>query len=312
MFKQILKKIKEYDTIIIHGHQRPDGDCYGSQFGLQRILKENFKNKKVYVVGGLCEYCSFLGQMDQIEDSVYENALAIVVDCGNSERISDQRYKTAKYVIKIDHHIADNHYGDLAYVEEEAPACTQIIYDFAAKMKLRIPYDAAFALYVGLVTDTGRFRFDSVVGHTMEVAGHLLDLGVSPDKVDNYLSVESLDTLKLKGYVLSNFETKPGFVYIKMTRDIVEKFGVSDEEAANQVSTLAGIEGYPVWALFMEYPDNEIRVRLRSRGPDINKLAEKYEGGGHAKAAGAKLAKWEDLDQFANEASEISMAFQGK
>lgn len=302
--EHILNKIKEYNTIIIHGHKRPDGDCYGSQFGLQRAIKATYPDKKVYVVGGVCDYCAFLGKMDEIPDDTFKGALAICVDCAVADRLADQRFSLAAYVIKIDHHIAEESYGDYQYVEEDAPACTQILTDLIRKGNLKMTYDAAFALYTGLVTDTGRFRFDSVVAHTFEVAAYLLGFGVDPSVLDNYLSVETLQTLKLKGYVLSNFEmTEEGFAYIKMTRDVVEKYGVSDEEAANQVGTISTIEGCPVWALFMEYPGNEIRIRLRSRGPVINTLAEEYNGGGHAKAAGASLETWDDLDDFVKKAS---------
>ncbi len=304
--KQILKKIKKYNTIIIHGHTRPDGDCYGSQFGLKKLIEATYPEKKVYVVGGTCDYCKFLGQMDEISDDTYKGALAICVDCATAERLADQRYNLAEYVIKIDHHISVDAYGDYQYVEEDAPACTQIITDLAKKGKLKMTKDAAFALYTGLVTDTGRFRFDSITPHTFMVASYLLKYGVNPAELDNLLSVDTLNILKLKGYVLSNFEmTEEGFAYIKMTRDIVEKYGVTDEEAANQVSTISTIEGCPVWALFMEYPGNEIRIRLRSRGPVINTLAEEYNGGGHAKAAGASLNTWDDLDGFVKKASAI-------
>lgn len=302
----ILNKIKEYNTIIIHGHRRPDGDCYGSQFGLKHALLATYPEKNVYVVGEECDYCSFLGKMDQISDEMYKGALAICVDCASLDRLSDQRHSLADYIIKIDHHIAVDNYGNYQYVEEEAPACTQIITDLIIKGNLTMTKEAAFALYTGLVTDTGRFRFDSVVSHTFDVASYLLNYGVNPSELDNYLSVETLNTLKLKGYVLSNFQiTEEGFAYIKITRDIVKQFNVSDEEASNQVGTISTIEGCPVWALIMEYPDDEIRIRLRSRGPVINTLAEEYQGGGHAKASGAKLNDWSELDGFVKKASLI-------
>jgi phosphoesterase RecJ-like protein len=101
----ILNKIKQYDKIIIHGHIRPDGDCYGAQFGLKDLILSSFPKKKVYVVGETSEYVSFVGQVDQIPDSEYNGALSIVVDTATKDRISDQRYLLGKEVIKIDHHI---------------------------------------------------------------------------------------------------------------------------------------------------------------------------------------------------------------
>src|SRR5574344_970490 len=97
----IIKKIKAYDRIIIHGHQRPDGDCYGAQFGLKDIIKNSFPEKEVYVVGETSDFVSFVGTPDRIEDALYEGALSIVVDTATEERISDKRYKLGKEVIKI-------------------------------------------------------------------------------------------------------------------------------------------------------------------------------------------------------------------
>ncbi len=306
VFKEILNTIKEYDTIMIHGHTRPDGDCIGSQFGLKYLILDNFPDKKVYVVGETSDYVKFVGVPDGAEDDLYKGALAIVVDCGNSERISDQRYKFAQKLIKIDHHIEDTPYGDIKYVEEEAASCTQIICDFAREMKLMVTERAAYPLYVGMVTDSGRFRFDSVTPNTFLDAAFLLSCGVNIEDVDNNLSVTNLKTLKLTGYVLNNFKTtENGVAYICMTREIVEEYGVSNEEAANQVSSLAGIEGYPVWCLMMEYSKDEIRIRLRSRGPEIKTLANEYGGGGHAKASGAKLENWDELPKFLSDADKL-------
>lgn len=99
--------------------------------------------------------------------------------------------------------------------------------------------------------------------------------------------------------------TDHGFAYAKLTRKEVESFGVSYEDAAAQVSTISTIEDCPVWALFLEYSEEEIRVRLRSRGPVINLLAEQYHGGGHAKASGATLYNWDELEGFVNKADEL-------
>jgi phosphoesterase RecJ-like protein len=300
MFNQILEEIKKYNRILIHGHIRPDGDCYGSQFGLKAIINENFPEKEVHVVGDTSDFVSFLGTPEKatILDEMYNDALVIVVDCGSAERVSDQRYQTGANVVKIDHHIAQTHYGNLVYVEEEAPSCCQIIAKFALDCGLRLNKEAAFALYTGIVTDTGRFRFRGITSETFMIAAKLLEYGVEVDVLDNYLSIETLQTIKLKGYVLENCEfTENGVVYIKMPREIINKYGVTDEEAASQVGLIGGIEGYPCYCLFIEYP-NEVRIRIRSRGPRVDKLANKYSGGGHEKAAGARLSSWDELAAF--------------
>lgn len=306
--EHILKKIKEFDTIIIHGHYRPDGDCIGSQYGLMHIIKATYPNKNVIITGETSDFVSFVGAPTLLEDeSLFENALSICVDCATSERLSDTRYNKAKYSIKIDHHIDVEKYGDYQYVDTTAPACAQIITEFYLKFKdeLIMNKEAATALYVGILTDTGRFKFDSVNSRTFMAAAALVDFGVDLGYIDNQLSVETLQTLKLKGYCLSNFKmTENGFAYIIMKRDTINEFGVSDEDAAAQVSTISTIEGCPVWAIFMEYP-TEIRIRLRSRGPVINLLAEEYGGGGHAKASGARLNDWTQLDEFVKNADTL-------
>jgi len=297
----ILQEIKHFDTIIIHGHKRPDGDCYGGQYGLKGILKAAFPQKNIYVVGEESDYVKYVGTPDVITDDVYEDALSIVVDTATKDRISDMRYTLGKKVIKIDHHIDVDAYGDMNWVDTSYPAVSEMITDFAFQHKLEIPLVSAIALYTGLITDTGRFRYRGVSKRTHTLAGLLIEAGVDVEFIDSKLSKETLKMYALKGYVYSNFTTvEGGFIYLKMPRAVIEEYGVTDEEAASVVNLIGGLDGYPVWALMIEY-ENEIRIRLRSSGPTINTLAEKYEGGGHAKASGARLPSWEHVDQFSKD-----------
>lgn len=303
---KILNKIKEYETIIIHGHKRPDGDCYGAQFGLKDIIKNSFPQKRVYVVGEASDFVSFLGDIDTIDDSVYNGALSIVVDTAVVNRISDKRYALGEEIIKIDHHIPIDDYGNIRWVDTNFPSCAQMIAYFYSQFKdeLKLSLTGATALYTGIVTDTGRFRFRGVSPLTHQITALLLSKGVDIEYIDLKLSQESLKTIALKGYIYSNFVQREGFIYVKLTRDVIDKYEVSDEEAAATVNLLSGIEGFPVWALFIEYP-NEIRIRLRSSGPNIDKLANQYEGGGHAKASGARLSSWDELPNFIKDAEEL-------
>jgi len=308
--QKILNKIKEYETIIIHGHKRPDGDCYGSQFGLKNIIENSFPDKKVYVVGQTSAFVDFIGKTDEITDETYQGALSIVVDTAVEDRISDSRYSLGKEIIKIDHHIPVDDYGDIRWVDTNFPSCAQMIAYFYYKNKkeLKLSLDGAIAMYTGIVTDTGRFRFRGVSKLTHQMAGMLLEKGVDVEYIDSKLSRESLEMISLKGYVYSNFVTTEGFIYLKMTRDIIEKFQVTDEQAASVVGLLGGIEGFPVWALFIEYP-NEVRIRLRSNGPTINELANRFGGGGHAKASGARLESWEQLPEFIADVEAVVKAY---
>lgn len=309
--QKILNKIKKYETIIIHGHKRPDGDCYGSQFGFKNIIEQSFPKKKVYVVGERSAFVDFVGKIDVIPDETYQNALSIVVDTAVEDRISDPRYKLGKEIIKIDHHIPVDDYGDIRWVDTNFPSCAQMIayFYFTYKKQLKMNLEGAIAMYTGIVTDTGRFRFRGVSQLTHQMAGMLIDKGVDVEYIDGKLGKETLEMIALKGYVYSNFVTAEGFVYLKMTRDIIEKYSVSDEQAASVVGLLGGIEGFPVWALFIEYP-NEVRIRLRSNGPTINELANRYGGGGHAKASGCRLEGWEQLPEFIKDAETVIKAYK--
>jgi len=301
ILKQIYQKIKQYNTIIIHGHTRPDGDCYGAQFGLKNIIENAYPQKKVYVVGETSDFVSFVGTMDVIADSVYQDALCIVVDTGSAARVSDQRYTMGKYIIKIDHHLPIDQYGHLQWVDPSFPSCAQMITYFSTKFKnFKITLPGATAMLTGIITDTGRFKYRGVSKLTFEMAGLLVEKGADLEYIDSHINNDTLAMIRYKGFVYQNFiTTDGGFIYLKVTPDVMKQFDLTRENAASIVNLLSGIEGYPVWATFLENPDDgEIRVRLRSSGPDIDLLANKYHGGGHKKACGATLASWQELPAF--------------
>ena len=291
--RKILEKIKEFNTIIIHSHIRPDGDAIGSQYGLMYLIKDSFPDKNVYVSGDYSDYVSFLGKPNLIDECLFKNSLSICLDCAIDERLSD-------YSIKIDHHIKDKVYCDYEYIDDNAASCAEIIVEFYEKFKdeLIMSKDCANALYVGILTDTGHFRYDSVSSKTFKMASILLENGVNLGKIDTLLSSETLELLKLKGYGLNNFKiTVNGFAYIILYKNIIEEYNVNYEDAATLVNLISNIKDIPVWAIILE-TDREIRIRLRSKGPSINTLAGKYNGGGHKMASGAKLKSWNELDNF--------------
>lgn len=299
---KILEKIEKYKRIIIHGHTRPDGDCYGAQFGLKDIIRNSFPEKEVYVVGETSDYVSFIGTPDIIEDDLYKGSLVIVVDTATESRISDKRYNMGDYLIKIDHHIPVDDYGDLRWVDTSFPSCAQMIAFFYRTFinKLNMSEIGARAMYTGILTDTGRFRYRGVSKLTHELAGLLVEQGADVVEIDNYLSKETIEVFKYKAHMLSTAKFDEGFVYNVVTQDLVDKYNVSMEDASAAVNIYGGIEGYNVWFLAIEYPD-EVRLRIRSNNIEIDKLANKFEGGGHKMAAGAKLNNLDELDNFLEE-----------
>ena len=187
MFEQVLNKIKEYDTIIIHRHKNPDGDALGSQIGLKNIITEAFPKKKVYTVGDSSKRFSFMegSEMDEIPDEIYKDALAFVLDTSASALISDERYKSAKETIRIDHHIFCEHICDLEITDTSYESCCGLITELAIECGLELNTLAAKSLYTGMVTDSGRFRFRDVSGDTLRYAAIMLDQGIAGRKISS-------------------------------------------------------------------------------------------------------------------------------
>ncbi len=303
--QQILDKIKEYDTVIISRHFLPDGDAIGSTKGLAAILRLTYPEKEIYVVNeDYSDHLAFLGGEDTINDGKYEGALGIVVDTGTADRMSNKKMGLCKELIKIDHHVDIRPYGDISWVEEfRSSACEMIadLYD-TFKAELKIDVNAATYLYTGMVTDSGRFRFEGVCGETMRLAGILLDVGVNTERLFAELYLEDFEYLKFKSYVYQKMkQTENGVVYIYVDKKMQERFHLTVEQASAVVSSLEGVRGGIIWVAFIEKQDN-IRVRLRSRFVSVNDLAQKYHGGGHDKAAGATVYSVKEMKALLKDA----------
>ena len=310
VMKQILDKIKQYDTIIITRHVRPDGDAIGSSKGLAAMLRLTFPEKKIYLqTEDSSDYLAFLGPDDkQIPESVYSEALLIVTDTATVDRISNSRYALAKEVIKIDHHINIKPYGDISWVEDwRSSACEMIAYFYKTFSKeLKLDVEAATYIFTGMVTDSGRFRYEATTGDTLRLAGMLLDFGIDTDTLYAHLYLEEYDQLKFQAYVLQNMQITPhGVVYLHVDNDMQQRFALTTEQASEAVSYLKYIKGCIAWLAFIDMPDGTIRVRLRSRFMTINELAEKYGGGGHQCTCGATLTTAEDIEKMLKDADAL-------
>lgn len=307
--KQILDKIKEYDKIFLFRHIRNDGDCVGATKGLKRILQLTFPEKQIYLIDNdKAEYLEFLGPEDEpVPDEMYTNALGIVIDTASEERISNKKYTLCRELIKIDHHIPLENYGDIMWVEEERSSACEMIADFYATFRdeLRIDSEAATYIYTGMVTDSGRFKYEGVTGETMRNAAIMLDCGVDTEKLYAHLYLEAYGYLKFKAEIYRRMQiTENGVAYIFIDKAMQEEFGLTLEQASACVGTLDSIRGAIVWMAFIENGDDEgsIRVRLRSRFVHINPIAEKYRGGGHACASGAIVYGWEEAEALLRDA----------
>ena len=305
----ILNKIKEYDRVILFRHVRLDGDCVGSTKGFQRILQLSFPDKEIYLVDGQhSEFLAFLGpDGNEIPDEYYRDALGIVLDTASLKRVSNPKWELCKELVKIDHHIPITPYGDLQWVEEERSSACEMIADFydTFKDELKIDKEAATYLFTGMVTDSGRFRYSSVNGQTMRLAGLLLDLGLDLDTIYANLYLDDFDHLKFKSHVYKTMKiTENGVAHVFITKAVQEKFGLNMESASSCVSFMDSIKGCLCWIAFIETGDAEgtIRVRLRSRFTPINHIAENYRGGGHDCASGATVYNRKEMRDLICEA----------
>ncbi len=304
--KKVLDKIKEYKKIYIFRHFRPDGDAVGSTKGLQRILQLSFPEKQVVLQNAdFSDYLAFLGGEEALlPEEEYKDALGIVLDTGTAKRVSHQGFTACKELVKLDHHIPVESYGDTEWVEEERSSTCEMVAAFydAFKGELKIDGQAATYLYTGMVTDSGRFRFRSVSGDTMRLAGLMLDQGIDVDTLYANLYLKDFSEFKFESHVYEKMQmTENGVAYIYVDQAMKEQFGLSNETASASVGYMDSIKGVLAWIAFIDSGDGSIRVRLRSRFAAISEIAERYSGGGHACAAGATVYSETEMQSLINE-----------
>lgn len=306
MFKKIKELIETYNTIIIHRHFNPDGDAYGSQMGLKRILKTNYSQKEIYAVGDVNQY-SFVGEIDEISDDKYQGALVIILDVAVSHLVSDDRYKLADYVIVIDHHLNPSDIADLEYNDSSSIACAQIVAEFAIEMGLEVDEEAAYALFTGIATDSGRFKYPSTSAKTFEIASFLVNKGINISEIYETLYTEAINFKKLRGHFIHNFQlTRMNVAYMKNDLSLKDEFNVTTFQVSRgMVNQMADIEGVEIWANFTLNEDNEVFVELRSKRHSIVHIARKYGGGGHALACGCTLKNLEEADEVLNDLDQL-------
>lgn len=289
----IISKIEEYDKIILFRHIRPDADAVGSTKGLQRIIRLSYPEKDVRVIHeDKSEILTFLGEEDApVSPDFYKDALAIVIDTGTEERISNKSYALCREILKIDHHIEEKPYGNAAWVEPKRSSASEMIVSFyeAFRDRLKIDAEAATYLYTGIVADSGRFRFTSVSGETMRLAGLLLDIGIDTERIFTNLYVKPAHTFRFQSAVYKKMKiTKNGVAYLHITKRMMRRFGLSSEQAGEAVNYMDSIKGSLIWMVLID-AENKTRVRLRSRYAEVHAVATKYHGGGHACACGATV-----------------------
>ncbi len=299
MKDKLFLAIEAYDTIILHRHSRPDLDALGSQRGLAIVLKAAYPHKSIYMVGDMSARYAFLGEMDEIEDCVYENALVIITDVAVSHMVSDERYKLANEVFVIDHHKNPSDITDNVLCDSTKIAVSEYIPELLLERGYQIPKEAATAFYGGIVTDSGRFQYGETTGDTLILAGKLLKLGADKEFIYKNLYTEGLAERQMKNWFAARFATtEHGVAYLKNGKEVFEKYKVDFFDISRgMVGVMAGIKEIPIWCNFtLDIANNKIVGEFRSRETSIVDIAKKYGGGGHDLACGATLSTWEEVD----------------
>ena len=310
MFKEIYKKIEEYDTIVIARHIGVDPDALASQLALRDSIKLTFPDKKVSAIGtGSAKFYS-VGKLDRLEK--VNNALLIVLDTPDQKRVDSVDFSQFAYMIKIDHHPFVEKFCDLEYIEDTASSTAEIIMNFIMSTELQCDKNIAETLYLGLASDSNRFLFDSCTSKTFGLVSIFLEkYNFELSQVYKKLYLRPLNEVRLEGYIALNMTvTENGLGYIKITNDVLTQLEVDSASAGNMINNFNFIKEVLVWATITEDIKNEqIRISIRSRGPEINEVAERFNGGGHKFASGAKLKSFDDAMQLMKKLDECLIEY---
>lgn len=300
MINELVYKIKEYETIIVLRHTRPDLDALGSQRGLALSIKESYPNKKVYMTGDMTDKYAFLGEMDTIDDSVFKDALVIICDVAIKAMVSDDRYTLAKEIFVIDHHTNDSDATKNVIIKPSVSSTAELITDIMTANYFRIPKEAATALYAGIISDTGRFQYNPSAS-TFRAAAKLVELGADYNFIYDNIYVETLSQRRMKNYFSNKFEvTKNGVAYIKNDLDVFNMFDVDVFTVSRgMVNVMSGIDEIKIWCNFtFDKTKNAVLCEFRSRGIKIVDIAKNYGGGGHNFACGATIESFAVADKI--------------
>ena len=292
MFEQIKQLIEAHDTIIIHRHKNPDGDALGSQAGLKEILRDNYPAKTVLATGDMTPRYAFIegSQSDTVSDEQYRGALAIILDTSAKALISDERYLLAEQTARIDHHIFCEKIADCELTDTSFESCCGLITAFAIACGWRVSDMAAKALYTGMVTDSGRFRYDSTSAQTHRMAAFLMERRFDTADIYRNLYADDFSHILLRAQFVLKIQFTPQKVaYIYTPREELASYHADTFTISRgMVSVMAEIRGVDIWVNFTE-TDDGVLCEIRSSRYNINPIAVKYGGGGHAKASGATL-----------------------
>ncbi len=289
IYQDIFKKIKEYQRIIIFRHQNPDGDAACSQLALAEYIKDNYPDKEVYRAG-IDDYSSY-STYEDLNNDIFQDFLAIVLDTANVDRADDERFKSADFIIKIDHHPPIDQYGDLNYVDTKASATCQILADILFSENGIMSDKCCEYLLAGILTDTMNFTTTNTSSSTLSLAARLIEKGnLKISEISDNVFKKPLSEFKLVTEIRNHLQIDSGLGFLVLSQDDLDDIGCTWRQAKNQVAEFGNIEELKIWTIFIYNSDTSLyEGTLRSKRPYIlNQLILKYNGGGHPNAVGVK------------------------
>lgn len=307
MLKKIYEQINKFNTIVIARHIGVDPDALGSQFALKRSIEKTFPDKKVYAVGSKSSRYNYFPKLDKYESKNNEDVLLIVVDTPDKKRIDIAGIDYFTNICKIDHHPFIDKFSEYEYIDTTSSSASELVLRFLNENKMTIDKEIAEFIFLGIVSDTNRFLFNTT-SNTFEIVKELVgEYDLDTENLYRDLYMRPISEVRLQGYISENMKlTENGFAYIVITNDILVKYGVDASSAGNMVNNFNNIDEVLVWATISEdVKNNLIKFNIRSRGPIINTIAEKYNGGGHQFASGARLPNMEQAELLIKDLDEI-------
>ena len=314
MYKKIFKLIKSYNNIVIARHVGVDPDAMASQIALKNSIKKTFPEKHVYAIGNGTVRFNFIGHLDRgMNFDKMDKILLIVLDTPDKRRVDMEELTHYEASIKIDHHPFIEKFCDEEFIDKNKSSASEMVYDLINNTKLVMDTKIAETIYAGMVADTNRFLFNNSSAATFKVVSEMLDLyHIDITKVYENLYIRPMSDIRLFGYMASNMKiTSNGVGYIKVTDDILKEYETDAATCGNLINDFNNVEDFIVWVTATEdIKNNYIRVSMRSRGPIINKVAEKYNGGGHAMASGAKVKSFEEVDELIKSLDNLCLKYK--
>ena len=296
---QIGRVLRENERFAVLSHIRPDGDALGSQLALALSLQQLGKKVQVWNEDGMLEKYSFLPRADLLTKPPHiaeDVNVAIALDTAIQNRLGTAftAVRSAKIWINIDHHLSNPGYGDLVHVDPTAPATGQIIFDLIKSQGFPFDREIAENLYAAISTDTGSFQYPKTSVRTFEVAAELVCTGINVGQLsqklyENYprrrveLLRELLRTMR--------FERDGRVASFSLSLKTAAELGVLPEDNEGLIDHLRAVRGVIVAVFFEELSDSKVRVSMRSKSDtvDVCAICQRFGGGGHTLAAGARV-----------------------